>query len=460
MVVSASYNTPRHWVLLAGVALSGCGAKLPSSSPLKEISQPYKALTFQQKLDHVDSQDKRVFSQRYLVDSTFAEGDSAPIIFFISGEFSLFESHGADKVFAEMRRRAKLVHGHFVALEHRYYGKSMPMTDQKAASMKYLSVEQALADLNDFVVFMREQQNLKGPWIAIGGSYPGSMAAYFRALHPNLVTAALASSAPVKAQVDFPEYDEHAARSFGTKCAGDMRRLVNAFDDAVDHDPAALAKMKVAFGLEATSDNLDMARSIDLSNFAQGGHFEDVCRAVEPVDSYQALTSLAQFFKDRRASQMATASQADPYDEQNGTSWFWQLCTEFGYWYRASDNRELSIMSRLMTLDAQKSMCQVYFGIDGVRDADTTNAKYYSHLFLPDTTRILYTNGSNDPWSELSIVNDTSEALQRDIHAIQIPGSSHIWDLFAPKADDLPELQAARQTSDEAILRWVQPSNK
>jgi pimeloyl-ACP methyl ester carboxylesterase len=446
-------------VVIGLSTLFGCAAApMPSQADAAPDGgrQEPAPRTFQQKLDHLDPQDQRVFTQRYLVDSTYAEGENAPVVFFIGGEGSLFEDPSAPVFLAGMRSRARRYHAHLVALEHRYYGASTPVAEQTAESMKYLDTAQALGDLTSFVQAMQATDELKGPWIAISGSYPGSLAAYFRAMHPELIVGALASSAPVRAKVDFSEYDEYAAQAFGTECAGNIRRIVDAFDAAVASDPAALAKMKAALGVDATTDNLDMAHRLDLSDFAQNGHFDGLCAAVESPDVLQALASLSAF----RASQARAAAAAfpgdNPFAAADERSWWWQQCTEYGYIGRASDDRGSSIVSRLMTIDALHGVfCRDTFGIQGIDQADATNAKYYSRLFSPDTTRIIFTNGSNDPWSTLSITKDTPEALERDVHAIVIQGTSHTWDLFEPKADDLPALKAAREATDDIILRWL-----
>lgn len=44
--------------------------------------------------------------------------------------------------------------------------------------------------------------------ITIGGSYPGNLAAWFRLKYPSVTSGSIASSAPVNAQTNFPEYME------------------------------------------------------------------------------------------------------------------------------------------------------------------------------------------------------------------------------------------------------------
>jgi hypothetical protein len=69
--------------------------------------------------------------------------------------------------------------------------------------MVYLNSEQALADLAYFVQQMKETHSHKivdkSPFIAIGGSYPGALSAWFRYKYPHLTIGAIASSAVIQA---------------------------------------------------------------------------------------------------------------------------------------------------------------------------------------------------------------------------------------------------------------------
>ena len=93
-------------------------------------------------------------------------------------------------------------------LEHRFYGKSRPTPDLSTENLQYLSSEQALADLAQFRNFIHTSYNLteKNRWISFGGSYPGSLSAWFRLKYPHLVYAAVSSSAPMFAIIDFSDY--------------------------------------------------------------------------------------------------------------------------------------------------------------------------------------------------------------------------------------------------------------
>lgn len=72
------------------------------------------------------------------------------------------------------------------------------------SGLKYLSSRQALEDVANFIrVVTVEQQLQNAKWIVWGGSYAGNLAAWFRQKYPQLAYGAIASSAPVLAELDF-----------------------------------------------------------------------------------------------------------------------------------------------------------------------------------------------------------------------------------------------------------------
>jgi hypothetical protein len=101
--------------------------------------------------------------------------------------------------------------GMAIALEHRFYGESMPFGKNdhtySLENLKYLTVEQGLRDIAHFIGWAKSK-NIQGisdanPWITVGGSYAGAVSAWFRYLYPHLTIGALASSAVVHSILDF-----------------------------------------------------------------------------------------------------------------------------------------------------------------------------------------------------------------------------------------------------------------
>ncbi|KAJ8962943.1 hypothetical protein NQ314_005660 [Rhamnusium bicolor] len=80
--------------------------------------------------------------------------------------------------------------------------------DVSFKNLRYLSSQQALADLANFIVAMNEKYQLSSDikWILFGGSYAGALAAWMREKYPHLVHGAISSSGPLFAKLDFHEY--------------------------------------------------------------------------------------------------------------------------------------------------------------------------------------------------------------------------------------------------------------
>lgn len=98
---------------------------------------------------------------------------------------------------------------------------------------KYLHVDQALADLAAFRNFIYTNKNLsdQNKWVAFGGSYPGQLAAYLRQKYPHLIYAAVASSAPMKFALSYPEYLEvvnSALSKISPTCPAQIQAATNA----------------------------------------------------------------------------------------------------------------------------------------------------------------------------------------------------------------------------------------
>ena len=148
---------------------------------------------------------------RYWFDAShYKEG--GPVIVLLAGE-----TNGSDRLpFLQKGLLAQLgeaTNGVAVVLEHRYYGTSIPTPDLSTKNLRFLSTQQALADVAYFAQNIQfpgyEQYDLtnKGAaYITYGGSYAGSMSAFLRIVYPDIIWGAISSSGVPEAIIDYWQY--------------------------------------------------------------------------------------------------------------------------------------------------------------------------------------------------------------------------------------------------------------
>ncbi len=388
-----------------------------------------------QKLDHFNPADERTFEQRYFLNSTYAEGAGSPVIFFICGEgtCSAGDLRGATLAYGKKYK------AHLVALEHRYYGESQPFETLATENLKYLSTAQAIEDLAVFQVYAGFVHGLSGKWITIGGSYAGSLAAYYRLKHPEMTQGSLSSSGPVLAKAEFEEYDATVSRVVGPECGAVMREVVAKVENALDN-PTELARLKKLFGAEDIREPVDFVYVLaDMAAFAvQYGRRDLFCNALlsrgEPISAYAnvGLQLLSSFGLTPLMISFQSAESLDPADYLGFfgmRQWLWQSCTEYGYWQVAHHDPAVSVRSKLISLKYHDQVCERFFGLSQSVDTSAINVDFYEKLLGSSVSRIIYTNGSTDPWKTLSIATENGNDVNPNTPAFMIEGGSHCSDL-------------------------------
>eukprot|EP00949_MAST-11_sp_MAST-11-sp1_P005144 g5144.t1 len=210
--ISTTMSTP----FLFAHAAPACAGDLGASGE-------YEERFFNQTLDHFDATDERRWTQRYLfskehwnqdAEKKLPNGCPGPILFYTGNEgpiTAFWESNGfmIDHLAPEF---GALI----VFAEERYYGASLPFgPNPNPEQLKYLSVEQILADYNELIWAMK--QSLDGaescPVVAFGGSFGGTLATFFRASYPATIVGALAASAPI-GYYNIDKWQQHGVSEF------------------------------------------------------------------------------------------------------------------------------------------------------------------------------------------------------------------------------------------------------
>lgn len=166
--------------------------ELPSEISVKWMTQ---------KLNNFNPSDEKTWQMRYLeYDEHYRQG--GPIFIFVGGEFDITTFWILRGLIIEM---VKQFNGILFHIEHRYYGKSLPVPDTSTDNLKYLTVDQALEDLANFIATIKkENSTLKDSGVIfVGRSYAASLVTWFMKKYPHLATGAWASSGPILAQMNF-----------------------------------------------------------------------------------------------------------------------------------------------------------------------------------------------------------------------------------------------------------------
>ena len=467
-------------------------------SPLDADPAPTHTITLP--LDHLNPSAHPTFALRYWVNATLYKS-GAPLFFSLGGEGP--ESPAAVSGRSGLAWYAGQFDGLMVAAEHRFYGESVPGNDVSVSNLRYLTSTQALADFAALVANLTAAMQLPAstPVIAVGGSYSGSLSAWFHLKYPQLVHGSLASSAPVQAQLDFPEYMSTVQRSLGAQCSMIVANATRLIETLLE-TPAQRAYLARVFNVCEGAIEGELERDLFMGNLLsplqslvqyntnyRAINISTACRYMaDTAQQSNALTALLRFNEWYNTAENASypfaqgaACQNDSYSGylrfMQGNSadrqWMWQTCNEFGFYQTAQDvnyttadgavvHQRTVFSRRYDSLDFYLRQCNDLFGITApAANVQATLARYGGwHV---STNRTVWTNGLVDPWHTMSVVNDTQMAPpplsppgQQPLNLVNLIGpTSHCQDLVPPRASDIPQLQAARYRTVNQMSLWL-----
>jgi hypothetical protein len=198
----------------------------------------------------------------------------------------------------------------------------------------------------------------------------------------------------------------------------------------------------------------------DMAAFAiQYGYNERFCgelNSENPLDAY-AKVGQELFMTFGMTPFMDSFQAAEDLDPTKNLDfalrqWMYQSCTEFGYYQVAYHDPSVTVRSTKIDLDYHNKVCERLFGLKNSVDFEKTNRTYYEPLLDTSTQNIFFTNGSNDPWSNLSITKELGNNVNPFLTVMTIPGASHCNDLGGQQ---LPDLVAARAKFIELARGWL-----
>ena len=458
----------------------------------------------EQRLDHFDNALNASWTQRYFVNDAYASAErGAPVFVCVGGEGPALDvdvavDGGAHCAIATAL--AKKHRGLFFALEHRFYGKSQPTGDLSVESLRFLSSAQALEDLVTFTRFAAAAYGLEieprndgrkySKVIAFGGSYPGMLAAWSRVKFPHVFHAAVASSAPVRAEVDMRGYYDSVGDALREKDVGGSDACYAAVENAFS--VRLNEALKTSSGRRELEKQFNVCGNETLDGVGARDDFADVLRAMFPAQNNdpscladddscfniaKACTIMTSHGEDKlaalaahvaavfRGECMSLDSEAYmrklkseiPNPKGEGErQWTWQTCTEFAFFQTCEKSSKcpFKLDPPTMPLEAYHKICADVFGVSAEQTrmaVERSNARYGS--ITPGGTRIMFPSGSVDPWIANSFVSDTF--APRFEPALIVKGASHHAWTHPPKDTDTDSLVEARAIIVEQVEKWL-----
>jgi hypothetical protein len=443
-----------------------------ASGPPTPPPPPYNqsvAYFMGQTMDHFNLSDTRTFGQRYFVIDDYFAAPDGPVILNICGEYTCPGLMPARLFPLELAQE----HGAMVVtVEARFYGLTQPFQGQNTVeALSLLNSRQHIADLATFLQFLQESINANysrpagstNKIAVVGGSYPGALSSWFRLKYPFLTVGAHSSSGVVLAVQNYTWFDHQVYWSAGDECAAKLQALTaSAMSGPLSAWKAALNASSLR------DDDFFFLLADGPAEGVQYGHRDVLCDVYlgnASITNSSALFNMFVLYMNdfffaemgNDAAEYDTTISADPVLGGDGRSWWWQTCTEVGYWQIAPTGSDLppSIRSTWVNESYYIAACERIFqpNMPPISAAVAATNLYYggNHTGAAPT---VYDQGIQDPWQWAGVREDIGPELNALV--VDCDGCAHCSTLYTPTASDPQPLQDARDFIRAQYAQWFQ----
>eukprot|EP01084_Bolivina_argentea_P039889 73704_1 len=449
---------------------------------------PYTTYWYTQRLDHFDPQNNVTFSQRYLVyDGAFNK--SKNVIFFYAGNEGPIDAFYNNTGF--MFDIAPDFGALVIFCEHRYYGETHPFgNDFSASAMKYLTMENAVADYAQFMTDMKTKFKLQNAKVIVfGGSYGGILAALCRIHYPAIFDMALAASAPIPQTLNSVN-----GTIFFRLVTNDYYNVNSQCPDIVRQGYAQMINLAANNKYDEISNTFSLCSPIKnqadllyLEEWARNGlltmamvDYPYAADFLGKLPAYPVNASCKLMLENKANPMKALAAGAGLYynasydntltcfnitaefiecADQTGcglgtdaTAWDYQMCTEIVYSMVTNNITDMfppfhwdihnltKYCNQVYGVTPEPDQMQVWFPLD-VGDA---------------TSRIIFSNGLLDPWHGGGYLTPPGPELPTVI----IPSGAHHLDLRGKNPNDPPDVTDARQKEVQILQNWLKETQE
>nr|WAU86919.1 birch protein [Betula platyphylla] len=445
----------------------------PSQTTSSSSDKNFLTFYYTQQLDHFNYRPDSytTFQQRYVVNFKYWGGadSNAPIFAYLGAEASLDDDLSSVGFLNDNALHFKALQ---VFIEHRYYGESVPFGSMKkalknASTRGYFNSAQAIADYAIVLLQLKKKLSAENsPVIAIGGSYGGMLAAWFRLKYPHIVLGSLASSAPIlyfdgiSPQVGYYSIVTKDFQETSKSCYETIRKSWTEIDRVASR-PRGLSTLSKRFntcGQLNTSDDLKDYLEYIITEAAQYNSpptypVSAICSAIDGATvGTDTLGRIYAGVVAYKQSQSCYDTNEYNYPTETNEGWGWQTCSEMVMPIGIDSNASM-FPPQPFNLNEFINTCKRKYGVQPRPHWVTTyyggrDLKLILHRFA---SNIIFSNGLKDPYSSGGVLENISDSIV----AVSTVNGSHCLDILEAKRSDPQWLVQQRKTEVEIIEKWI-----
>ncbi|KAF4664576.1 Thymus-specific serine protease [Perkinsus chesapeaki] len=443
-------------------------------------SKAGKPLEFDQAVDHFNT--RGTFKQRYLYDDEFQNPQAEyPIVLVkVEGEKDGKEMEPIGTYVNQVAYELKAT---VVALEHRFYGESIPVKSPPLGDLKQLfTIGQAIEDLHTFQEHIISKYKLENArFLLMGCSYPGSLAAWTRLTYPTLFVGAVASCPVLGLQYDYPEYNNAVAAAFSdprlggsVECLSFIQRassilkrslrtqsgrryleefynLPNAYLEDEGSKWFWVARMPPNIIVQGNQLYCDSP----LCNIRKICHYiagEDKSTEEEVMTVYRET-----LYQDSpRASRLTYSAYISALKQRNNLQSYklyeFQRCSQWFAFQSCNEGSSCPFIQDAAVLNNEQSICQDAFSMSktDVQNRISELLLKFGGRQLPNATNILVVLGDSDPWKEAGKIDKANKGLS----VFEVLRASHCY-WMVPDSQRSKDVDDAIEKMVGAIKSWT-----
>ncbi|KAF6171570.1 hypothetical protein GIB67_018094 [Kingdonia uniflora] len=429
---------------------------------------------YTQTLDHFTYRHESytTFQQRYIVNFRYWGGanTSSPIFVYTGDEGDITR---ISQNVGFMTENAPRFNALLVYIEHRYYGKSIPFGSTEAAfantsTLGYFSSTQALADYAELITYLKRNLSAEScPVIAIGGSYGGMLASWFRLKYPHIVMGALASSAPILYFDGITPQNGYFAvvtkdyREASESCYTTIRQSWSEIDKiaALPNGLITLSKKFQICGPLKSSQELKNTLEMMFVLAAQYNNpptypVNKYCDAIDGLPKGSDVLSRI-YAAFGAGSPSGSCHFTYKVGLSNTSAWEWQACTELVSPIGA-DNTTMFQASPFDLKNYTKD-CEDVFHVTPRPHWITTEFGGHSikSVLKKFASNIIFSNGLRDPYSIGGVLQNVSDSVV----AISTAQGAHCLDILNALPSDPEWLIMQRNSEIKIVQGWIAEYN-